>query len=278
MKIVVFLAILAVTIGAAIIGAATIGAATTALASGAADPFTGTWREKIGTEKFSGRPQRYTLNSGVYRCATCIPAPFEVKADGQDHKIAGVPEFDTGNVRVIDDRTMELTLKKNGKDFYTERDTVSRDGNGLVQEIKVMVEGGQPATLENIFTRVGGGPASSHALSGSWQQAKMAKASDSSLLTTFEASDTELKMSSPVGLSYEARFDGKEYPITGDPRHMTVMLKRFNHDEIQETDKQNGKDVVIWRMSVLPDGRTMHVVVTDKRNDSVESFDMEKQQ
>jgi len=43
----------------------------------------------------------------------CDP-PIEVKADGQDHNVAGNSCYDTISVRMLDHRTTEETDKKNG--------------------------------------------------------------------------------------------------------------------------------------------------------------------
>ena len=40
--------------------------------------------------------------------------------------------------------------------------------------------------------------------------------------------------------SYEAKFDGKEYPITGDPDSDSVSLQRVNEREIKFTIKKAG--------------------------------------
>jgi hypothetical protein len=45
----------------------------------------------------------------------------------------------------------------------------------------------------------------------------------------------------PFKLSYEAKFDGKEYPITGDPDNDSVSLQRVNEREIKFTLKKAGK-------------------------------------
>jgi hypothetical protein len=52
-----------------------------------------------------------------------------------------------------------------------------------------------------------------------------------------------LKMSDPNGNSYDAKFDGKDDPIQGDPGHTMVSLKRIGNDTIEETD---------WRGLVRP--------------------------
>jgi maltose alpha-D-glucosyltransferase/alpha-amylase len=77
--------------------------------------------------------------------------------------------------------------------------------------------------------------------------------------------------------SYDAKFDGKDYPIQGDPGHTTVSLKRIGDDTIEETDKRDGKIVGVYRMTVSSDGKSIHAEYTDKERETTTTFTMEKQ-
>jgi hypothetical protein len=72
-------------------------------------------------------------------------------------------------------------------------------------------------------------------------------------------------MSQPNGTSYSAKFDGKDYPYKGDPGTTSVSLKRITDRHIEETDKENGKSIVVADITVAPDGHSMTTVVHDKR-------------
>jgi len=95
--------------------------------------FDGTWRVDLSKAQLPKKPDKYLLQNGTYKCETCAP-PFEVKADGQDHKVTGHPFFDILSVRVVNDKTVELTEKRNGKIVGTDKSTVSDDGNQLAEE------------------------------------------------------------------------------------------------------------------------------------------------
>jgi len=77
--------------------------------------------------------------------------------------------------------------------------------------------------------------------------------------------------------STEAKFDGKDYPIQGDPGHTMVSLKRIGDDTIEETDKRNGKVVGVNRMTVSKDGKSIKVEYNDKEHGTTTTFMMEKQ-
>ena len=63
--------------------------------------------------------------------------------------------------------------------------------------------------------------------------------------------------------SYEAKFDGKEYPITGDPDSDSVSLQRVNERDIKFTIKKAGKVVSKLDVIVSKDGQTTTVNYTD---------------
>ena len=84
-------------------------------------------------------------------------------------------------------------------------------------------------------------------------------------------------MSDLNGNSYDAKFDGKEYPIQGDPGHTMVTLKRIGNDTIEETGKRDGKVVGVSKMTVSSDGKSIHVNYSDKLRGTTMAYAMEKQ-
>jgi len=86
-----------------------------------------------------------------------------------------------------------------------------------------------------------------------------------------------LQWSDPNGASYDAKFDGKDYPMQGDIGHTMVSLKRIGDDTIEETDKQDGKVVGVSRMTVSKDGKSMKVEYDNKQRGTTTTFMMEKQ-
>lgn len=121
------------------------------------------------------------------------------------------------------------------------------------------------------------GPPGSHAISGSWRITKVKSASDNGLTVTYQGTADGLKMSDPNGENYDAKFDGKDYPVQGDPGHTFVSLKRLGNDTIEETDKRNGKLVGIAKMTVSSDGKWITVVFTDRQRRTTTTYKMEKQ-
>jgi len=107
----------------------------------AADTFMGTWKLNEAKSKFSpGSPKNTTV---VYEAAgdnvkitvdgtdsEGKPAHNEWtgKFDGKEHPVSGDPTADTRSYKMVDDHTLAVTNKKDGKATITARVVVSADG------------------------------------------------------------------------------------------------------------------------------------------------------
>ncbi len=239
--------------------------------------FDGTWRLDLSKAKLPEKPDQYLLQGGTYKCESCVP-PYEVKADGQDHQVTGQPYFDTVSVRVVDDETVEFSQKKNGKIVATDKAQVSDDGNQLVDEFTWQPEAsGKQQNGKAVSTRVAKGPAGSHAISGSWRGEKLQEFSEEAMIVTYKSTADGLSMKVGTGESYDARFDGKDYPFKGDPGVTSVSLKKIDANTIEETDKRDGRVIFVSRLTVLPDGKTMKIAVDDKLHGTTSSYVFTKQ-
>lgn len=226
--------------------------------------FDGTWKADMSTAKFPDKPDEFLLKDGMYQCKTCAP-PINVKADGQDQKVSGYPYFDTMSIKVIDDRTIELTNKKNGKTNGTGKVWVSGDENTLMFEFTdSSATNSDPVTGKGSETRVAKGPAASHAISGSWRMNKMESLSENALSFTFKMTGDSLAMNNPTGQSYTAKMDGTEAPYKGDPGTTSVSVKKTGPNSFEETDKREGKVIAVSRMTVSADGKSMKIMTDDK--------------
>jgi hypothetical protein len=66
-------------------------------------------------------------------------------------------------------------------------------------------------------------------------------------------------------VGFEAKFDGKDYPVTGDPDTDTVSIHRINTRQITLTYKKAEKVVSKDVAAVSPDGKTTKLTYTDYR-------------
>jgi hypothetical protein len=107
----------------------------------ASDPHMGTWKlnganSKItpGTTKFNTVTFKSMFGNvkvtsdGTDANGKPIHIEWSGKFDGNDHPVTGDPAADTRAYRKVDDRTLEVTVKKNGKVIVTARTAVATDG------------------------------------------------------------------------------------------------------------------------------------------------------
>jgi hypothetical protein len=247
------------------------------LAWAAQSPFDGTWKIDLSKIQFPEKPDTWVLQNGSYQCSTCVPK-INVKADGTDQPTPGTKYTDTLAVKVLDDKTVEMTSKKGGKVTETEKNTVSVDGKTITSEFTEYPETSkQPVTGKIMLTRTAAGPAGSHAFSGSWRTQKADAVSDNGLTLTFKSTADGLTTSSPTGEGYDAKFDGKEYPIKGDVAGSTVTLTKVNDHSIDETIKRDGKIVAVNHMTVSADGKMITTKSEDKEHGTTTTWTATKQ-
>ena len=253
----------------ALIYAALASIPATALAAGA---FDGTWKIDIHHVQLPKKPAVYVIDADNYTCSSCGPA-YTVKADGTEQKVAG-QDFDTAAVTVTP-RSLLVTTKLKGKPYSSSRTVLSADGNSIAWE-STYLTGAQPAVFKGTAKRVAAATPGANALSGSWLDTEVESASDAGIIETLGITDEGFTMSSN-GQSYEAKFDGKKYPIAGDPTHTLVKLKKVSPTAVIESDYNKGKLVEIVHMTVTADGQSMHVVDSNLPTGRVTRFEMNKQ-
>jgi hypothetical protein len=235
--------------------------------------FDGTWQMKMDTLEFSGTPEEYLLEKGMYHCLTCAPR-VDVKADGTNQRVTG-HYFDTIAVRVINHGSVEFIQKKGGKTTFAVIETVSADGQTMTEAFTNTM-GAETVTGKAGFTRVSKAPPGSHALSGKWQMQTVRNSTRAGTLTTYKSIAGGLTISDG-SQSYDVKFDGRDYPASWDAAHATVSLKVIDDRTIEETDKQDGKVAVVTLMTVSKDGKSMRVESVDKLRDSTMTYTAEKQ-
>ncbi len=256
------------------LSAALLVASLPAAALWAQDPFDGAWKFNISSAQFAEKPDIFSLHNGEYTCSTCTPR-IAVKADGLDHKVTGEQEYETLAVKQVNDKTVQFIRKTAGKVVDESTDTVSPDGNTLTLEYKDFPTEGQPTTGKIIFTRAARGPKGAHAISGSWRNSKVENISEQDLTMTLKSIADGLSMDLPFyHESYEANFDGKEYPVKGEANG-TVSLRKVNDSMIIETRKRDGKTLSVNEITVQ--GNKMKVVSKDLSGNTVMSFTAERQ-
>ncbi len=65
----------------------------------------------------------------------------------------------------------------------------------------------------------------------------------------------------PSHTEWSGKFDGKDYPVTGDPNSDARSYTKVNERTLTTTNKKNGKVTVAGQIVVSPDGKTRTVTL-----------------
>ena len=242
-----------------------------ALASSA---FDGTWKLRPDSAKTTGKPDVLAVADGMYSCSSCVPE-IKVKADGTDQKVTGHAYYDTIAVKVLSPTSVQIVEKKAGKQLLDLTYTVSADGKTLSGKA-IDNTGAKTANATFTETRVAAAPAGAHAISGSWQGGPLTAADEVASTVHYGMSTDGFSMKWN-GQAYDAKFDGKEYPVVGDPGNTRVKLRKIDDNTVEETDYRMGKVTDEIRLATAGDGKTIDVTDKDVEHGQTTTYKLDKQ-
>ena len=234
--------------------------------------FDGSWKTNLESLKTTGEPIVLLLAGGEYTCSSCNP-PYTVKADGAEHKVTGQAYFDSAQVSVTGPNSADIVLKQGSKELVRFSDTVSADSTTLTSKVTNHV-GVQTVTDELTAKRVAAAPADSHPLSGSWVEQQHVAGDLRPVQYRMTADGFQMRWN---GQSYDAKFDGREYPVAGDPGETTVSIRKIDDATVEETDHRKGKVVDQIRLALGMDGNTITVIDKDFSHGQTVTYTLEKQ-
>lgn len=85
------------------------------------------------------------------------------------------------------------------------------------------------------------------------------EAAGDNVKVTVDGVDAEGK---PTHNEWTGKFDGKDYPLTGDPQADTRSYKMVNDRTTELTNKKDGKVTITGRIEVSADGKSRTVTVS----------------
>jgi len=65
----------------------------------------------------------------------------------------------------------------------------------------------------------------------------------------------------PIHVEWSGKLDGKDYPVSGDPKSDTRSYTKVNERTLTTTNRKNGEVTVKGRIVISLDGRTRTVIV-----------------
>ena len=114
----------------------------------AADPLMGTWKLNETKSKITPGTLKNThvvyssilgqvkvKSDGIDANGKPMHVEWSGKFDGKDYPVTRDPNGDTRSYRRVNDRTLEVTIKKNGKVTVTARTVVSADGKSRTASV-----------------------------------------------------------------------------------------------------------------------------------------------
>jgi hypothetical protein len=129
-------------------------------------------------------------------------------------------------------------------------------------------------TLAVCFVGVAVGYAADDAFMGTWKlndaKSKFAPESPKNNTVVYEAAGDNVKITvdgtdsegKPAHNEWTGKFDGKDYPVTGDPTADTRSYKTVNDRTLTLTNKKAGKLTLTGRIVVSADGKSRTVTTT----------------
>ncbi len=224
----------------------------------AADPWIGSWKMNVAESKFPRTEVEITLQNGAYHVRPSLGTPRVLVPDGQFRQVDGVIGYDTVSLRRVGDRAMEEQRKIGDAVVWTARWSVSADGKRTTQEVRETDADGSIRTSTLVSDRLSG--ADKDPFVGRWVWNAAASTLADRLMTYKAEGDSLVYIDGRLG--YSARFDGKEYPMTGRRVPETVVIKRLDVRTLEETFRRDGKISVTSVSRVATDGKKMTVTNT----------------
>ena len=127
---------------------------------------------------------------------------------------------------------------------------------------------------------------------GTWKlneaKSKIAPGSQVNTTVVYAAEGDKVKVTlegkdgsgNPTHIEWTGKFDGKDYPVTGDPNVDMRSYKKVNERTMEITSKKDGKVVGTSKLVVAADGKTRTVTsqsTDDKSKKVTNSFFYDKQ-
>jgi len=121
------------------------------------------------------------------------------------------------------------------------------------------------------------------AFTGTWKlneaKSKLSAAANKNTTVTYEAAGDGVKITiegvTPDGKAvhdeWTGKFDGKDYPVTGNPITDTRAYKKIDDHTLEATGKKDGKVVLTAKITVSADGKTRTVAVAQTGADGKKS-------
>ena len=212
--------------------------------------YAGKWKIDLAKSDFGQTTFTIESLSGGEWQSSAMGVTYKFKMDGADY-----PDGMGGTVawKAIGADTRETVSKANDKVTAIDSFKLAADGNTLTDSTRQMKADGGELDSTTIYQRASGGPS----LPGKWKTQKISGASGTMEMVASGADGLTFK-DPEMGLSCDARLDGKDYPCTGPmlPPGFTVAMKDVS-GSLELVVKKDGKPVFHSTYTASADGQSM---------------------
>jgi hypothetical protein len=213
-------------------------------------PYVGKWKMNLAKSDFGQTTVTIENLPGGEWQTTAFGVTYKFKMDGKDY-----PDSMGGTAawKSVDAKTWELVAKTNGKVTETDTFKLGTDGKTLTDNARQMKADGGSIESTTIYERASGGPS----LAGKWKTKKVT--GGSGMVEMIASGADGLVFKDPdMGMSCDAKLDGKDYPCTGPmlPPGFTVAMKNAGRS-LDLTVKKDGKPFFKATYTVAADGKSM---------------------
>jgi hypothetical protein len=218
----------------------------------AENPFAGTWKLNPAKSKFTGDTMKFEKNPSGAISWSGSGLTYTFKVDGKEYT---GPLGGTIVWKQIDDHTWESTYKRKGILLSTDTSKLSPDGKTITVVSKGTKPNGETFQDTAVYERISG----EKGLLGGWRDKEVKISSPGTMVIKPSGEDGLVFTSVGYKATCEAKFDGKDYPVTGPTvaEGMTMTLKRTGPRSFEVVEKQKGKPLFKSTSTVSPDGRTL---------------------
>lgn len=214
------------------------------------DPFVGQWKLNPSKSRILDVMKVGSLGGNRYTFSDNGSDPETIVADGTDQPgISGT----TFSFTIEGPDTWKVVRKKGGRVLLIAIWTLPSDGNTLNDDFTSFGRDGSPSNFTSVYKRTAGGSG----FADTWVSTTVTSV-EMLHVQAYEADGLSF-LNDLEGLTISAKFDGKDYPITG-PNSVPGFVssaRRVNALNLEFADKFKGRHVDTREIQLSPDLKTL---------------------
>lgn len=225
---------------------------TASMAWAADNPFIGDWKlnsamsrmpDEMKVESKGGNTYSFDFGGGAET----------IVVDGTDQP--GGYGGTTLSVRADAPDTWIVERKKDGRLLLRGTWKLSQDGNTLTDFYRQFEQDGSTLSMDYVYQRNGGGSG----FAADWQSIKETMNSPFHLQVKAYEGDGLSFITPAEHETKNVKLDGKDYPIEGSARSLSV--RQTDEHTLEMTEKRSGENVDTRKITVSPDGKTLTMTI-----------------